>query len=90
MGETWLSSPGTEGTVMVRPDGDRLVVTSPTMRDHLRTRDAIEDDAQLETNIRVIDRFLIRRGEVEVVAKGQPDVDLCAATSSRWLQRLDP
>ena len=30
MGETWLSSPGTEGTVVVRPDGDRLVVTSPT------------------------------------------------------------
>ena len=26
------------------------------MRDHLRTRDAIEHDAQLETNIRVVDR----------------------------------
>ena len=35
MGETWLSSPGTEGTVVVRPDGDRLVVTSPTMDRHV-------------------------------------------------------
>jgi len=62
---------------VVRPEGDRLVGTSPTMRDHLRTRDAIEDEAQLETNIRVIDSFLFGAARSKLLRRVK-QMSICA------------
>ena len=32
MSEEWMRSPGTHGTVVLKPDGDQLVVTSPSSK----------------------------------------------------------
>jgi hypothetical protein len=47
------------------------------MRDHLRTRDAIEHDAQLETNIRVIDSFLFDAAKSWLLRRGN-QISICA------------